>query len=133
MRLFHGALLASCAFVASSLACGIDAPRMRVMATHVHSGESVVVRFDAPPVAPRGRGDVWLTLVPQGAGDDFIGERVILDEGAAEATIHAGDVGAYELRLVDRSPRRLSPVVARARVDVDRPAVPRDEAPAWYW
>jgi hypothetical protein len=134
MRLVRSALLATClAGGATLLACGGDAPRMRVMSTHVRSGDSVVVRFDAPPVAARARGDVWLTLVPQGTSDDFVGERIVIDEGAADATVPAGDEGVYELRLVDQSPRRLSRVVARARVDVDRPAVARNEAPAWYW
>lgn len=134
MRLVLSTLLATClASGATLLACGGDAPRMRVLSTRVRSGDSVVVRFDAPPVAARARGDVWLTLVPQGTIDGFVGERIVIDEGATEVTIRAGDEGAYELRLVDQSPRRLSPVVARARVDVDRPAVARNEAPAWYW
>jgi hypothetical protein len=134
MRLVHSALLATClAIGATSLACGGDAPRMSVVSAHVRAGDTVVVRFDAPPVTSRARGDVWLTLVPEGTSDEFVGERIVIDEGAAEATLPAGDEGAFELRLVDQSPRRLSPVVARIRVDVDRPAVARNEAPAWYW
>ena len=127
-------LLAAGAVLASALAgCGSDGGRMRVAATHVRAGESVVVRFDAPPVAALHRGSVWLTLVPVGSRDDFAGQRAVIDEGAAEATIVASDEGAYELRLVDHSPRRLSRVVARSRVDVERAVVARNEAPAWYW
>jgi len=134
MRLVHAAaLFTALAVGAAGVACGIDAPRMRVTTTRVRAGDSIVVRFDAPPVAPRGRGAVWLTLVPAGAGDEFAADRVVIEEGAAEATIPAGDEGTYELRLVDESPRRLSRVVSRARVEVERPPLARDEAPAWYW
>jgi hypothetical protein len=134
MRLVHASLLSAClALGASSLACGTDAPRMSIASSHVRAGESVVVRFDAPPVAPRGRGDVWLTLVPLGSNEAFACERVVIEEGAGEATIHAGEEGTYELRLIDESPRRLSRVVSRARVQVERPAVAHNEAPAWYW
>lgn len=106
---------------------------MSVTSAHVRAGESVVVRFDAPPVAAKARGNMWLTLVPVGSGDEFVGERVVIEEGASDATVPAGDEGSYELRLVDRSPRRLRGVVARMRVDVERPAVASGEAPAWYW
>lgn len=134
MRLVHAAVLVtSLALGVAGIACGNDAPRMRVATSHVRAGESIVVRFVVPPVAPRGRGDVWLTLVPATASDDFSGERVVIEEGAVEATIPAGDEGKYELRLVDESPRRLSRVVSRAPVAVERAALARNEAPAWYW
>jgi len=134
MRLVHAAALFTVLAVGvAAAACGIDAPRMRVTTTHVRAGDSIVVRFDAPPVAPRARGDVWLTLVPAGVGDEFAAGRVVIEEGAAEATIPAGDEGTYELRLVDESPRRLSRVVSRARVEVERAPLAREEAPAWYW
>jgi hypothetical protein len=126
-------VIAFLAVAGSPLACGYDSPRMFVARTRVHVGDSVVVRFQAPPVAPRGRGDVWLTLVPAGLGDAFSGERVVIDEGSAEATIPAVEPGTYELRLVDESPRRLSRVVSRVRVEVARAEVARNEAPAWYW
>jgi len=106
---------------------------MRVLTTHVRAGESVVVRFDAPPVAPLRRGDLWLTLAPVGSAEGFTGERTVIEEGAVEASIMVGDEGRYELRLVDRSPRRLSGVVARSLIEVDRPAVARNQAPAWFW
>ena len=134
MRLVHAAVLVtSLALGAVAVACRNDAPPMRIATNHVRAGESIVVRFDAPPVAPRGRGDVWLTLVPVGASDEFASERVVIDEGSAEATVPAGDEGTYELRLVDESPRRLSRVVSRARVEVERAPLARNEAPAWYW
>jgi hypothetical protein len=134
MRLVHAALLVtSLTLGVAGIACGSDGPRMRVATSHVRAGESIVVRFDAPPVAPRGRGDVWLTLVPATASDDFAGERVVVEEGAVEATVPAGDEGTFELRLVDESPRRLSRVVSRAPVAVEHAALARNEAPAWYW
>jgi len=134
MRLVHAAVLVtSLALGAAGVACGNDSPRMRVATSHLRAGESIVVRFDAPPVAPRGRGDVWLTLVPVGASDEFAAERVVIEEGASEATVPAGDEGTYELRLVDESPRRLSRVVSRARVEVERAPLARNEPPAWYW
>ena len=134
MRLVHASLLSAClALAVSTSACGADAPRMSIASTQVRAGGSVVVRFDAPPVAPRSRGDVWLTLVPAGSSEQFNGERVVIEEGAGEAIIPAGAAGTYELRLVDESPRRLSRVVSRARVEVERAAVARNEAPAWYW
>lgn len=134
MRLVHvTAVVTALALGVVGIACGSDAPRMRVVTSHVRAGESIVVRFDVPPVAPRGRGDVWLTLVPADASDEFAAERVVIDEGASEATVPAGDEGTYELRLVDESPRRLSRVVSRARVEVERPALARVEAPPWYW
>lgn len=117
----------------AAVACGDTAPRMRLAATHVRVGDSVVVRFDVPPVGRRSRGDVWISLVPVGSDDDRVGQRVIIEEGAAEVAVPVGDEGKYELRLVDRSPRRLSRVVARARVDIDRPSSTHEEAPAWYW
>lgn len=126
-------LAASLALAATPLACGDDAPRMRVVTQHVRAGDLVVVQFDAPPVAQFRRGDVWLTLVPAGSPDEFAGERRVIEVGAAEAFIPAGDDGTYELRLVDRSPRRLSRVVTRLALEVDRAAVARNEAPAWYW
>ncbi len=133
MRLVHAALfLVSVALGVAAVACDSDASRMQVVTTHARAGESIVVRFDTPPVAPRGRGDVWLTLVPAGASDEFVGEHVVLGEGVAEATIPAGDEGAFELRLVDESPRRLARVVSRARVEVGRASLARNEAPAWY-
>ncbi len=134
MRLVHAAVfVTSLALGAAGIACRSDAPRMRVGTSHVRAGDSIVVRFDAPPVAPRGRGDVWLTLVPARASDDFAGERVVIEEGAVEATVPAGDEGTFELRLVDESPRRLSRVVSRAPVAVERAVLVRNEAPAWYW
>ena len=134
MRLVHAAVLVtSVALGAAGAACGNASPRRRVATSHVRAGESIVVRFDAPPVAPRGRGDVWLTLVPVGTNDEFASERVVIEEGAAEATVPASGEGTYELRLVDESPRRLSRVVSRARVEVERAPFARDEAPAWYW
>ena len=134
MRLVHAAVLvSSLALGVAAVACGNDAPGMRVATGHVRAGESIVVRFDVPPVAPRGRGDVWLTLVPVGANDDFSAEHVMIEEGASEATIPAADEGTYELRLIDESPRRLSRVVSRARVEVERPPLARNEPPAWYW
>jgi hypothetical protein len=134
MRLVQAAVVVtSLALGMAGVACGNASPRMHVAAGHVHAGESIVVRFDASPVAPRGRGDVWLTLVPAGASDEFAAERVVIEEGASEATVPAGDEGTYELRLVDESPRRLSRVVARARVDVERAPLARNEPPAWYW
>lgn len=134
MRLVPAAaLVTSLALGVGAVACGNDAPAMRVATSHVRAGESIVVRFDAPPVAPRGRGDVWLTLVPVAASDEYSGERVVIEEGAVEATIPAGDEGTYELRLVDESPRRLSRVVSRVPVAVERPALAGNEAPAWYW
>lgn len=134
MRLVHAAVfVTSLALGAAGIACRSDAPRMRVGTSHVRAGDSIVVRFDAPPVAPRGRGDVWLTLVPARASDDFAGERVVIEEGAVEATVPAGDEGTFELRLVDESPRRLSRVVSRAPVAVERAVLARNEAPAWYW
>ena len=134
MRLVHAAVfVTSLALGAAGIACRSDAPRMRVGTSHVRAGDSIVVRFDAPPVAPRGRGGVWLTLVPARASDDFAGERVVIEEGAVEATVPAGDEGTFELRLVDESPRRLSRVVSRAPVAVERAVLARNEAPAWYW
>lgn len=134
MRLVHAAsLVTSLALAAAAVACGNDAPRMRIATSHVHAGESIVVRFDAPPVAPRSRGDVWLTLVPADTSDEFASERVVIEEGAREATVPAGAEGTYELRLVDESPRRLSRVVSRARVEVERAPLARNEPPAWYW
>lgn len=134
MRLVHAAVfVTSLALGAAGIACRSDAPRMRVGTSHVRAGDSIVVRFDAPPVAPRGRGDVWLTLVPARASDDFAGERVVIEEGAVEATVPAGDEGTFELRLVDESPRRLSRVVSRVPVAVERAVLARNEAPAWYW
>jgi hypothetical protein len=106
---------------------------MRVVTAQVRAGDRVVVRFDASPVALHQRGHVWLTLVPEGSDEQFVGERVVLEEGAAEATIATGEEGAYELRLVDASPRRLSRVVARARVQVEEAIVVRAAAPAWFW
>jgi hypothetical protein len=126
-------LAASLALAATSVGCGSESPRMRVVTQHVRAGELVVVRFAAPLVAQFGRGDVWLTLVPAAASDEFAGERVVIEEGADEAAVPATAEGRYELRLVDRSPRRLSRVVARLSLDVDRAAVARNEAPAWYW
>lgn len=126
--------IAACLVVsATPLACGGETPRMHVVTQHVRAGEVVVVRFDAPPVRQLGRGDVWLALAPAGSTDETLGERVVIEEGAAEAAVAVGDEGAYELRLVDQSPRRLSRVVARLRVDVESAAVARNEPPAWYW
>jgi len=118
---------------AMPLGCDGGGGRMRVLTTQVRAGESVVVRFDAPPVAPLRRGDVLLTLVPVGSDDGFVGQRMVIEEGAAEATIVVGDEGTYELRLLDRSPRRLSGVVARSRIKVDRRIALGSEAPAWFW
>ena len=106
---------------------------MHILTTHVRTGDRVVVQFDAPPVAPRERGDRWLTLVPEGSDEEFVGERAVIDVGAAEASISTAHEGAYELRLVDGSPRHLSRVVARTRVEVARAVLAHDEAPAWYW
>jgi hypothetical protein len=106
---------------------------MRVVTAHVRAGDRVVVRFDASPVGPLQRGHVWLALVPEGSSEQFVGERVIIEEGAAEATVATDEEGAYELRLVDASPRRLSSVVARAHVQVDEAVVAGSVAPAWYW
>lgn len=121
------------ALPATSLACGGETPAMHVVTQHVRAGDVVVVRFDAPPARPFARGDVWLTLAPAGSTDEMTGERIVIEEGAVEAAIPAGDAGAYELRLVDQSPRRLSRVVARLGLQVERPAVARNEPPAWYW
>jgi hypothetical protein len=134
MRIIHGVLVVASLLVGRTLpACGGDSPRMRALTAHVRSGDSIVVRFDAPPVGPRARGSVWLTLVPRGSSEDFSGERTVVEEGALDASLPAGDEGTYELRLVDQSPRRLSRVVARVPIVVERPAVARNEAPAWYW
>ncbi|MDB4939364.1 MAG: hypothetical protein JWP87_6336 [Labilithrix sp.] len=134
MKLVHAWLSTAClALGAFAAACGTNAPRMTIASSQVRAGESVVVRFDAPPVAPRSRGDVWLSLVPVGSSEEFVGERVVIDEGAGEATVPAGEEGTYELRLVDESPRRLSRVVSRMRVEVERAAAAHNEPPAWYW
>jgi hypothetical protein len=118
---------------ATMLACRGETSSMRVVTQQVRAGDVVVVRFDAPPVAEFARGDVWLTLAPAGTGDDYPGDRVVIEEGAAEAAIATVAQGSYELRLVDRSPRRLSRVVARLDLVVQRAALAQREAPAWYW
>jgi hypothetical protein len=118
---------------ATLLACRGETSSMRVVTQHVRAGDVVVVHFDAPPVAEFGRGDVWLTLAPAGSDDEYPGDRVVVEEGAAEAAIATVAQGSYELRLVDRSPRRLSRVVARLGLVVQRAEVAQRDAPAWYW
>jgi hypothetical protein len=121
------------AFLAASLlARGGEAPRMRVATPLVSAGDHVLVRFDAPPVRSRGRGAMWLTLVPAESAEGFVGERVVLDEGAAEATISAIEEGSYELRLISVAAGTAA-VVARARVEVAKRVTARREPPAWYW
>jgi hypothetical protein len=128
------ASLVACAVLATTVVgCGEDPPPMRVVTAHVRAGDRVVVHFAASPVAPRQRGHVWLTLVPEGSSEQLVAERVVIEEGAAEATIATAEAGAYELRLVDASPRRLSRVVARARVLVEEAVLTGAVAPAWYW
>jgi|GEM_PF-4282931 len=126
--------LVACVLACASVACGDDAPRMRLETTRVRAGDRVVVRFDVSPAIGITRGAVWLSLVPVGSSDAFVGERVILEDGAAEATVGTAVEGAYELRLVDASPRRLRTIVERRRVDVE-PAVvaTASEPPPWYW
>ena len=114
-RLYVGAL-------ALVLAAGCEgAPRMRVDAEEVPAGASLRVRFDGP-VGARARDRRWLTLVPRGSSDALVGDRVLLDEGAAEATVPTVAPGAFELRLHDGYPRRAHHVVQRVSVDVvERP------------
>lgn len=106
---------------------------MHIVTTQVRTGDRLVVQFEAPPVARWERGERWLTLVPAASNEEFVGERVVIEEGALEAAIGTWDEGAYEVRLVDGSPRRPSRVVARLRVEVAHAALMRQEAPAWYW
>jgi hypothetical protein len=54
MLLVHVAVLVtSLALGVAGIACGNDAPRMRVATSHVRAGESIVVRFVVPPAARR--------------------------------------------------------------------------------
>ncbi|MBX3188650.1 MAG: hypothetical protein KF819_16655 [Labilithrix sp.] len=129
-RAVWAALLAGAVVAASVGARGGEAPRMRVETTRLSAGDHVLVHFDAP-VKSNAR-PLWLTLVPIGSTEGFVGERVAIDEGAEEATVSAHEEGTYELRLVSAS--SASPaVIARVRVDVAARGVARREPPAWYW
>lgn len=134
MSALHAALVVTCVgSAAASLACSDETPRMRIVTTQVRAGDRIVVRFEAPPVARWERGERWLTLVPARSNEEFVGERVVIDEGAVETSVGTWEEGTYELRLVEGAPRRPTHVVARLRVEVGRAGLTRDEAPAWYW
>lgn len=101
---------------------------MRVEAEPVPAGARLRVRFEAP-VGGRALDRRWLTLVPRGSSDALVGDRVLLEAGAAEATVPTVAPGAFELRLHDEYPRRSYHVVQRVPVDVVARA--GSGAPAW--
>lgn len=117
--------------VASLLVRGGETPHMRVETPRVSAGDHVLVRFDAP-VKGWQRGSLWLTLVPVGSAERFVGERVVIDEGDVEATIAAREEGPHELRLIVPGTGSAAPI-ARASVHVMPRVTAKGEPPAWYW
>lgn len=113
------------------VSCLPDAPRVQVVRARVHAGERVLVRLDPPSSRPDG--ELWLTLVPAGAPESSVGERVELERGAAQAAVTAPARGVFEIRLHDRSLARPDDVVDRTRVDVGDAVAARRDPPVWYW
>jgi hypothetical protein len=111
-------------------ACGDPAPRMHVVRARVHVGERVVVHLEE---SPRRHGELWLTLVPPSAPASFVGERIVVDDGATQVTVPTAAPGTFEVRLHDAFPERSHHVVARAAIEVEPAAVARRDPPVWYW
>lgn len=90
---------------------------MHVTRTEVPLGDPVVVHLEDFASAPRD-GELWLTLAPEGAPEEFVGERVLVDPHATHAAIATRAPGRFEVRLHDDFPRRPHHRIARAKVDV---------------
>jgi hypothetical protein len=125
-------LASLCVSALSLAACGGDSPRMMVEPRPFQAGEGLVVQFEAP-VLSSAFDKRWLTLVPLGSPDTFVGDRVLVEPGATEVVVPTLSGGLFELRLHDGYPRRSHHVIGRLPVEVQRRPVARSAPPLWYW
>lgn len=99
------------------LACE-PAPRMRVEATNVATGNDVVVSFDNA-LTGRATNQYWVALQPADAAETDTTGRVLLYHGDHGARLRAVAPGDYEVRLHGSYPKEESHLVARIPVKVE--------------
>lgn len=111
-------ILAAAVVTALSLIACESAPRMRVEATTVATGNDVVVSFD-DALAGRATNQYWIALQPAEAAVTDTTGRVVLSHGERGVRLRAIAPGDYEVRLHGSYPKEESHLLVRIPVKVE--------------
>lgn len=113
------ALVLAATFVTTLAYVACDsAPRMRVEATTVATGNDVVVAFDEP-LSGRATNQYWIALQPADAAVNDTTGRVLLYHDERGVRLRAVAPGDYEVRLHGSYPKVESHLLVRVPVKVE--------------